>query len=211
MNGDAHYPEAIESLIVALKQLPGIGRRGAERLALALLDWDADKLRQLGALVGGLPENVGACPECGSLANAGELCGVCRQPGRDAGLICVVETMAQVFAIEGSGNFRGRYHVLGGRLSPLDAEDGAGLNLPGLIALANSGRVREIILALSSDVEGRATAIYLTELLKDSPVVVTQPALGLPAGANLSYADGATITAALNGRITLSGGGDGRR
>ena len=118
--------------------------------------------------------------------------------------------MAQVFAIEASGNFRGRYHVLGGRLSPLDAENGAGLNLEKLIGLARSGQVREIILALSPDVEGRATAIYLAELLRDAPVRVTQPALGLPAGANLSYADGATIAAALSGRTILGEGGYGR-
>ena len=128
---------------------------------------------------------------------------VCGRPDRDGGTVCVAETMAQMFAIESSGNFRGRYHVLGGRISPMDAENGAGLNLPKLLERARSGEVREVILALSSDVEGRATAIYIAELLKGAPVRVTQPALGLPAGANLSYADGATITAALTGRTEV--------
>lgn len=200
-----HYPEAMESLIAALKQLPGIGRRGAERLALSLLEWEPEKLEFLGTLLGTLPQTVGFCPECGALADAGELCAVCREPRRDPGIVCVVETMAQMFAIESSGNFRGRYHVLGGRISPMDAETGSGLNLPRLLERARSGNVREVILALSSDVEGRATAVYIAGLLREMPVRVTQPALGLPAGANLSYADGATITAALSGRIEVKG------
>ncbi|MDR0931959.1 MAG: recombination mediator RecR [Victivallales bacterium] len=197
------YPETVESLIAMLKLLPGIGRRGAERLVLSLLEWEPEKLAFLGELIGTLPETVSTCPECGALANAGELCTICRQERRDASLVCVVETTAQLFAIEASGNFRGRYHVLGGRISPMDAENGSGLNLPRLLERARSGTVREIILALSSDVEGRATAIYLADLLRDTPVRVTQPALGLPAGANLSYADGATITAALTGRTEI--------
>lgn len=155
------YPAAVESLIDALRQLPGIGRRGAERLALAMLEWEPERQRQLGELVAQLSETVSECPECGALADAGELCAVCRRSDRDPSQICVVETMAQLLAIEASGNYRGRYHVLGGRLSPLDAENGSGLRLPQLLARANSGTVREVILALSSDVEGRATAIYL--------------------------------------------------
>lgn len=197
------YPAAVESLIDALRQLPGIGRRGAERLALAMLEWESERQRQLGELVAQLSETVSECPECGALADAGELCAVCRRSDRDPSQICVVETMAQLLAIEASGNYRGRYHVLGGRLSPLDSENGSGLRLPQLLARANSGTVREVILALSSDVEGRATAIYLAELLRAAPVRVTRPALGLPAGANLSYADAATIAAALDGRTAL--------
>ena len=138
MAGNLSYPDAVEELIGALKQLPGIGRRGAERLALSMLGWEPEKLQYLGKLVETLPVTVGSCPECGALSNAGELCAVCRLPDRDRQLVCVVETMAQVFAIEASGNFRGRYHVLGGRLSPLDAENGAGLNLEKLIGLARS-------------------------------------------------------------------------
>ena len=202
----AQYPESVEELISILKLLPGIGKRAAERLALAILSWSKDQQQDFGKLVSALPETVGTCPQCGALANAGELCAVCRQPNRDTDLLCVVENMAQLFAIENSGNYRGLYHILGGHLSPLDSQNGEGLNIPQLLTRAESGEFREIILALSSDVEGRATAIYLTGLLEDKKVKVTRPALGLPAGANLSYADSATITAALNGRIMLSGG-----
>ncbi len=197
------YPEPAEALIAALKQLPGIGRRGAERLVLSLLDWEPEKLRFLGNLIGTLPDTVEACSICGALAEADELCLVCGDNRRDPGQVCVVETVSQLLAIESSGTYRGRYHVLGGRISPRDAENGAGLNLPGLLERVRSGNVREVILALSSDVEGRATSIYIAELLKEFEVRVTQPALGLPAGANLSYADGATISAALSGRIEV--------
>ena len=107
------YPAAVESLIDALRQLPGIGRRGAERLALAMLEWEPERQRQLGELVAQLSETVSECPECGALADAGELCAVCRRSDRDPSQICVVETMAQLLAIEASGNYRGRYHVRG--------------------------------------------------------------------------------------------------
>ena len=113
----------------------------------------------------------------------------------------MVEEPQQIFAIEKSGLYRGLYHVLGGRLSPINGINGEQLNLPSLLRRTAEGKgVREVILALSSDVEGRATTIYVAELLKQNPVKVSQPALGLPAGGNLSYADGATIRAALSGR-----------
>lgn len=200
------YPDAIEELIGILKQLPGIGRRGAERLALVITNWEPEKLEYFGKLLETLPSTVGRCPECGALSNAGGLCPICSSPSRDRGLVCVVETMAQLFAIESSGRYHGRYFVLGGKLSPLESENGDGLNLAGLKNLANSGQVQEIILALSSDVEGRATAIFLSEFLQDTGVRISQPAVGLPAGANLSYADGATIAAAFSGRTILGGG-----
>ena len=111
--------------------------------------------------------------------------------------------MPQLFAVESSGHYRGRYLVLGGKISPLDAENGEGLNIPALCRIVETGNVKEVILALSSDVEGRATAVFLGEILEKYPVKVSRPALGLPAGANLSFADGATIGAALRGRVDL--------
>lgn len=197
------YPEAVESLIATFRQFPGVGRRGAERMALALLGWEPERIDEFGRLLVTLPGRIGRCPECGALSEAGQCCRICSDPARDSGLLCVVETMAQLFAVESSGHYSGRYLVLGGRISPLEAETGDGLNLAALKVRADSGRVREVILALSSDVEGRATAVYLADLLRDSPVRVTRPALGLPAGANLSYADAATIGAAFSGRSEL--------
>jgi len=197
------YPEAIEELIEYFRQLPGIGRRGAERLALALLDWEPDRQRLFGLAVAKLPERIGTCPECGAIAPAGETCAICADSRRDSSLLCVVENMPQLFAVEKGNTYRGRYLVLGGRLSPLDGEDGSSLNLELLHKRASGGEVKEIILALSPDVEGRATAAYLAELLADLPVKLTRPALGLPAGSNLSFADSATISAAFSGRTDL--------
>lgn len=197
------FPEAVDELIEYLKLLPGIGRRGAERMALAMLDWDDNMLNSLGEAIAALPEKVGKCPECGAIAPAGQKCAICQDPRRDDSQICVVETTTQLFAVEKGNYFRGKYLVLGGRISPLDGEDGSSLNLALLKERAARSETKEVILALSSDVEGRATAAFIAGLLADLPVKLTRPALGLPAGANLSYADGATIAAAFSGRTDL--------
>ena len=197
------YPETLDELIEYFKLLPGIGRRGAERMALAMLEWDENRLRNFGSVISALPDTVGNCPECGAIAPAGETCAICADSRRDSSLLCVVENMPQLFAVEKGNTYRGRYLVLGGRLSPLDGEDGSSLNLELLHKRASGGEVKEIILALSPDVEGRATAAYLAELLAGLPVKLTRPALGLPAGSNLSFADSATISAAFSGRTDL--------
>jgi len=197
------FPEAVEELTEYFKLLPGIGRRGAERIVLAMLDWDESLLHSLGNAIADLPKNVGRCPECGAIAPAGKLCSICSDPRRDDSLLCVVETTTQLFAVEKGNSYRGKYLVLGGRISPLDGEDGSSLNIALLKERAARKETREVILALSSDVESRATAAFLAELLSGLPVKLTRPALGLPAGANLSYADGATIAAAFSGRIDL--------
>lgn len=197
------YPEALEELMSGLRQLPGIGRRAAERLALALLEWDAEELRSFGALVSTLPEKVTRCPECAGLAEENALCPVCQDDKRDDTMLCVVESMSQMLAVESGGHYRGRYLVLGGKISPLDGEDGSGLNFDLLLHRIRKNEIKEVILALSSDVEGRATGAYIAELLQDFPVRISRPASGLPAGANLSYADGATIAAAFAGRTVL--------
>jgi recombination protein RecR len=197
------FPPAVEELIGFLKQLPGVGRRGAERMALAVLEWDADSQKDFGALISSLSEKTALCPDCGALSLPGEKCSVCSDLRRDRSQICVVETMSQLFAVEKGNYYRGCYLVLGGRISPLDGEDGSSLNIPLLLQRAADPEVKEVILALSSDVEGRATAAFLAEKLAEFPVKVTRPALGLPAGANLSYADSATIAAAFSGRTGI--------
>ena len=197
------YPERIEALIGELKQLPGVGKRGAERMALALLDRSGAELEALGELIASLPRTVGRCPRCGAFSEAGEWCQICSDPERDRKILCVVENMPQLFAVEASGHFRGRYLVLGGKLSPLDSENGEGLNLALLSNIIKEGNVQEVILALSSDVEGRATAVFLADMLAGYGLKISRPALGLPAGANLSFADAATIGAALRGRVDV--------
>jgi recombination protein RecR len=198
------YPETLEELMSTLRRLPGVGRRAAERLALALLEWDQEELRHLGELFATLPEKVTRCPRCAGLAENHELCPVCRDNSRDKSTLCVVETMSQMLAVESGGSYRGRYLVLGGKISPLDGEDGSGLNFDLLEKILREGEVKEVILALSSDVEWRATAAFLAQQLQGFQIKITRPASGLPAGANLSYADGATIAAAFDGRISLN-------
>ena len=200
---EEYYPEAIKALMEYFRRLPGVGRRGAERLVSAMLEWPPEETAALGQSLCDLHARIGKCPGCGAWADHGESCRICADPRRDESTLCVVETMAQLVAVESSGKYFGRYLVLGGRISPLDDETGEGLNLKMLRDLAGSSRVKEVILALSSDVEGRATVVFLSELLAESPVKVTRPAQGLPAGANLSYADAATIGAALAGRTGL--------
>lgn len=203
MRCTVEFPEKLEELIGFLKQLPGIGRRGAERMALAIVDWDAAQQRDFGEILSALPENISRCPECGAIAEAGKKCDICSDIRRDHSQICVVETMPQLFAVEKGNYYRGCYLVLGGRISPLDGEDGSSLNIPLLLKKAADPETKEVILALSSDVEGRATAAFLAEKLADLPVKITRPALGLPAGTNLSYADSATIAAAFSGRTGI--------
>ena len=200
---EAYYPEALKELMEYFRRLPGIGRRGAERLISAMLEWPPEETAALGQALCDLHAKIGKCSSCGAWTERGKLCRICADPRRDVSTLCVVETMSQLVAVESSGKYNGRYLVLGGRISPLDDETGEGLNLDLLRERAGSGDVREVILALSSDVEGRATAVFLSELLAKFPVKVTRPALGLPAGANISYADAATIGAAFAGRTGI--------
>ncbi len=196
----SQYPDELNAMIELLTTLPGIGKRGAERIALAMLKWSPEKLACLGNLITGLPDNVTFCPDCGNLASAGKQCPICLAPGRDRMLICVVEDFTQINAIERSAFYRGLYHVLGGKLSPLTGRHIEDLNIESLMKRIDELGATEIILALSPDVEGQATASYLSSLLQGKTLKITRLAQGLPAGSDISYADAATIGAALKGR-----------
>lgn len=197
------YPDSIEELMVFLKQLPSVGKRGAERMVLAMLEWDKSDISAFASAVERIASEITRCPECGNCAENGSLCPVCSDTSRDLSQLCVVETISQLLAIEKGGSFKGRYLVLGGKLSPLDGENGENLNFDLLMKRASMPEVKEVIIALSSDVEGRATTAYITELLENSNVELSKPAQGLPAGANISFADSATLTAAFSGRISI--------
>ena len=194
------YPEAVIELIGYLKSLPGIGARTAERLALQMLTWSPMKLQDFGQLLQGLPERVTECAVCGNFAESGSECFVCQQHNRDESLICVVEKAMQIQAMESTGFFKGRYHVLGGKISPLNGIGPDQLNIAHLIERATNADVKEIVIALSGDVEGQATVAYLKEVLQDCEVTVSCLAQGIPAGGDISYADSATLTAAFKGR-----------
>lgn len=190
---------AIEDLGLELAKLPGIGRKTATRLTYHLLKQSPEAIRRLAEALVTLAERVRACEVCRNLTEDAE-CPICRDPRRDPALICVVEEASDIGAIERSGEYHGRYHVLGGRLSPLDGVGPDDLAIDALLARVSGGMVREVIVATNPSLEGEATAVYLQRDLKSLGVAVTRIARGLPVGGDLEYADGVTIAQALTAR-----------
>ncbi|HEU4599558.1 MAG TPA: recombination mediator RecR [Solirubrobacterales bacterium] len=193
---------AIEDLTSELARLPGIGRKTALRLTYHLLKQPPEQSRRLAFALQTLSDRVRPCTRCFNLTEE-ELCGICRDPRRDAAVICVVEDAADIGAIERAGEFRGTYHVLGGRLSPLDGITPEDLTIRQLIQRAEGGEVREVILATNPSLEGEATALYVQRQLAALPLAVTRIARGLPVGGDLEYADGVTIAQALSARRAM--------
>lgn len=196
----ADFPETVRHLIGELKRLPGIGPRSAERIAVWLLQSPkADPLALAGVLQNA-KETIRPCPVCGFFAtDAG--CGICDDPKRDARMLCVVEQATDVLPLERSGSFRGRYHCLGGKLSPLDRVSPEDLRIPELLRRVEAAEEEtEVILALGSDVEGEATANYLADLLRGKNCRLSRIAQGLPAGGGLEHADELTLMRAMQGR-----------
>ena len=206
------YPQALEDLMELLRGLPGVGRRSAERMALHFFSWDDTRLSVLSGVLSELKKKVGKCSVCGNLADIREdgrvLCPICASPSRDPDVICVVEDTPQIRSIESCGVFRGVYHVLGGRIAPLEGRGVESITADALEKRLEAGNFREIIFALSPDVEGQATAVYLAGRLKKFGLKTSRLAQGLPAGSDLSYADPATIAAALSGRTAFDKEGD---
>lgn len=195
---------SLEHLQKQLKQLPGIGYRSAERIALHLLVEQPHKLPELVRALQAAAGSVRRCTVCGNLAEE-ERCAVCADERRANGQVCVVENVPDLAAIERSGAYRGSYHVLHGRLSPIRGVGPDQLNLAPLLARLAAGEVQELILALSNDVEGEATCHYLTERLPaDGAVKVTRIGFGLPSGGGVLYADAVTLRSALEGRRSYS-------
>ena len=191
---------AIEELVAEFAKLPGIGRKTAQRLTYFLLKQPREETARLARAVAAVGERVHACSRCGNLTEA-DPCGICADPRRDQGVVCVVEEASDVLAVERSGEYHGVYHVLGGRLSPLDGVGPDQLSVAALLARAQNGAaVREIILATNPSVEGEATAHYLERLLQPLGIGVSRLARGLPVGSELEYADGETIAQAISAR-----------
>lgn len=193
---------AIEDLTGELARLPGIGRKTALRLTYHLLKQPPEQSRRLADALVALAERVRPCARCFNLTEE-ELCSICRDPRRDAALICAVEEAADIGAIERAGEFRGQYHVLGGRLSPLDGVTPDDLTIPQLVQRVAGGEVREVILATNPSLEGEATALYVQRQLAGYPLSITRIARGLPVGGDLEYADGVTIAQALTARRAM--------
>ena len=192
---------AIDDLATELSRLPGIGRKTALRLTYHLLRQPVEQTRRLAHALLTLGERVRPCARCFNLTEE-ELCSICRDPRRDPSLICVVEQASDIGAIERAGEFRGLYHVLGGRLSPLDGVGPDDLTIAPLVARLGDGIVREVIIATNPSLEGEATALYLQGQLGPA-VTVTRIARGLPVGGDLEYADGVTIAQALAARRAM--------
>ncbi len=196
------YPEAIRQLIVQLKRLPGIGPRGAERIALWMLRSRDAKTQEIAEAITLAATAVQACRRCGFFAVTEE-CEICADASRQQGPICVVEQATDILPLERTGSLRGTYHALGGRLSPLDHVRPEDLRIGELLVRVREENPGEIILALSADVEGEATANYLGDLLKESGVPVSRIAQGIPVGGGLEASDELTLTRALVGRVRL--------
>ena len=190
---------AIDDLTIELAKLPGIGRKTALRLTYHLLKRPADQSRRLAEALLTLAERVRHCERCHNLTED-TVCAICLDPRRDAALICVVEEAADIGAIERSGDYRGTYHVLGGRLSPLDGVGPEDLTIAALANRIMAGGITEVIVATNPSLEGEATALYLQRQLVPLGVTVSRIARGLPVGGDLEYADGVTIAQALSAR-----------
>ena len=193
---------AIEELIAQLAKLPGIGRKTAQRLTFFLLQQSPDQAGRLAAALTAVAERVRPCRECGN-PTEGQPCAVCADPRRDPGLLCVVEEASDLHVVERCTDYRGRYHVLGGRLSPLEGVGPEALRMERLLDRVRAGGVREVILATNPSMEGEVTATYVQQLLGGEPVRVTRLARGLPVGGDLEYVDGVTLAHALTAREEL--------
>jgi len=192
-------PSEIDRLIRQLARLPGLGPRSARRAALYLLQRREQALLPLAEALSRAAERISPCSTCCNLDDS-DPCRICRDPGRDGSTLCVVEEVGDLWALERSGAFAGRYHVLGGSLSALDGRGPEQLELPRLWARARDPQVQEVILALSATVDGQTTAHYLAERLADLPLRVTRLGQGVPVGGDLDYLDDGTLLAAFSAR-----------
>jgi recombination protein RecR len=192
-------PEPITALTATLNKLPGIGPRSAERIALHLVQADPAAVKQLAETILKARERIHFCPICGALTEKTP-CDICADPRRDASLVCLVEQPVDILSIEKSGTFRGKYHVLGGKISPLDGVEPEDLRIAELEQRLKQEPIREVVVALGTDVEGDATGFYLAKRLARAELKVTRIAHGLPAGSGLEFADELTLSRALEGR-----------
>ena len=196
-------PEPVVSLIASLSKLPGVGPRSAERIALHLVQTDSTVVKQLTDVILHARENIQFCTTCGALTEKSP-CPICADTRRDASLLCVVERAVDILSVEKSGTYRGKFHVLGGKISPLDGVEPEDLRIAELEKRLAHEPVREIVIALGTDVEGDATSFYLAKRLARSGLLISRIAYGLPAGSGLEYADELTLSRALEGRREMS-------
>jgi recombination protein RecR len=198
----AALPDPVAALVNALSRLPGIGPRSAERLALYLVQADPAESRDLSDCILQARERVRFCEVCGALTEL-SLCAICSDPRREASVVCLVERAVDILSLEKSGTFRGKYHVLGGKISPLEGVQPEDLRIAELEHRLAAEPIKELIIALGTDVEGDATSYYLARRLPREGLSITRIAHGLPAGSGLEFADELTLSRALEGRREL--------
>jgi recombination protein RecR len=196
-------PESIVLLTSALAKLPGIGPRSAERIALHLAQTDSAIVKQLADTMVHAREKIKFCEVCGALTEKSP-CTICEDSRRDSSLVCVVERAVDILSVEKSNTFRGKFHVLGGKISPLDGVEPEDLRIADLEKRLSGEPIKEIVIALSTDVEGDATSFYLARRLARSGLKISRIAYGLPAGSGLEFADELTLSRALEGRREMS-------
>jgi recombination protein RecR len=201
----ASLPEPITALTAALSKLPGIGPRSAERLALHLVQGETGAVRQLAETLVQARERIQACPICGGLTERTP-CGICDDSRRDGSLICLVERPVDIITMEKSGTFHGKYHVLGGKVSPLNGVEPEDLRIAELERRLQTEGIKEIVIALGTDVEGDATSNYLAKRLARPGLKISRIAHGLPAGSGLEFVDELTLTHAMAGRREMEAG-----
>jgi recombination protein RecR len=193
------YPQILSNLIRILSRLPGLGEKSATRIAMHLLKAPKEEVETLAAILQQMKERIHTCARCFHFTDA-ELCAFCSDPGRDIGQLCIVESTADLLAIEQSGAFKGRYHVLQGVLAPLDSIGPDDLRIRELLKRLDEENVKEVILATNPSSEGEATAHYLVKLFKDRPIRISHIAYGVPMGGDLKYIDRITLERAMKGR-----------
>ena len=196
-------PDSITALTAALGKLPGIGPRSAERIALHLVQAETGEVKLLAYAILLARERISFCTTCGGLT-AKSPCPICDDTRRDSSLVCVVERAVDILSIEKSGTFRGKFHVLGGKISPLDGVEPEDLRISDLEKRLTHEPVKEVVIALSTDVEGDATSFYLAKRLARSGLKISRIAYGLPAGSGLEFADELTLSRALEGRREMN-------
>ena len=190
---------SLQALIEHFKKLPGVGEKTARRLAFTILDMAEEEVSDFAETLVQVKRDIGFCNRCGNLSE-GEFCAICKDNSRNEKILCVVERPADVFVLESSGQFRGRYHVLHGVLSPLDGVGPEDLSISKLVERVGEEKITEVIIATNPSVEGDTTSLYIAKILNTHGIKVTRPARGLPLGSSLEYIDRGTISKALEGR-----------
>ncbi len=198
-----NYPQNFQELIDCFKLLPGVGAKTAERYAFAILNLDEDKIKAFSESILNTKSKITTCPICGCLSDTNK-CMICNDESRNSDILCVVENKKNVFIFEKLGVFRTKYHVLGGLISPMDGINPDDLSINKLIERIRKEKIKEIILALRPGVEGNTTSLYITKLLENEDVKVTQIAQGVPIGADMEFLDNLTLELALENRSEVS-------